>query len=159
MKSKILFTIFTAAVATLMFILPAGAEDMGGWEKDGEYDQHYRNSERDRIKGEIVDVVEITPLEGMSPGVALEVRDQYDDKVLVHLAPKWYVDEHPMNLRKGDEVKIKGVWATIGEKDVFMAAKVKRSEYDEYKVRLTSSGMPFWAMPPEQLAKELAQSE
>jgi hypothetical protein len=56
-------------------------------------------------------------------------------------------------------VKIKGVWATIGEKDVFMAAKVKRSEYDEYKVRLTSSGMPFWAMPPEQLAKELAQSD
>lgn len=159
MNRERLFPLIAMILAASFFVLPATAEDMGGWEKEGEYNQHYRNSERDRIKGEILDIVEITPMNGMSPGVALEVRDQYDDKVLVHLAPKWYVDEHPMNLRKGDEVKIKGVWATVGDEDVLMAAKVKRGEYDEYKVRLTSSGMPFWAMPPEQLAKELAQSD
>lgn len=161
MKRKMFFILFPMALAAVWFVLPAGAEDkdMGGWEPDGAYNQHYRNSERDRLKGEVIDIVEITPLEGMSPGIALEVRDSYGDRVVVHVAPKFYTDAYPMNLRKGDEVKIKGVWATVNGQDVFLAAKIKRSEYDEYKVRLTSDGMPFWAMSPDRLAKELARSE
>lgn len=159
MNRKMLFALFAATLVALWFVLPATAEDrdMGGWEVDGAYNRHYRNSERDRIKGIVLDIVEIAPMKGMSPGVALKVRDSDEDKVTVHLAPKWYVDRHPLGIRKGDEVRINGVWATVDGEDVFLAAKVKRGEFDEYKVRLTRDGMPFWAMPPEQLAEELAK--
>lgn len=149
----------------LLISLPLGigaAEqpaDMGGWGIESAYNRNYKNSERDRIKGVIEDIVEITPLSGMSPGVGLIVKDSEGEKVTVHLAPKWYEKEHPSNLRKGDSVKIKGVWAEIEGKEIFMAAKVKWNETEEYKVRMTKDGKPFWAMGPEEHAKETADSE
>jgi hypothetical protein len=51
-------------------------------------------------------------------------------------------------------VKVKGAWAQIGGKEVFMASKVKKSENVELKVRRTKDGMPYWVMTPEELAKE-----
>ena len=53
-------------------------------------------------------------------------------------------------------MKVKGVWAEIDGKEVFMASKVKRGDYYEYKVRLTKDGTPFWTMSPEELARERA---
>jgi hypothetical protein len=62
-----------------------------------------------------------------------------------------------IGLKKGDRVKVKGSWAQIGGKDVFIASKVKKSENVELKVRRTKDGMPFWAMSSEELEKEKAQ--
>jgi len=130
--------------------------DMGGWDTAGAYNAHYKNSERDRVKGVVEAIEEVTPLEGMSPGIALIVKDKDSEKVTVHVGPKWFVKAEDLGVRVGDEVKIKGVWAEIRGADVFMAAKVKRGEYDEYKIRRTSDGFPFWAMTPEEAAKESA---
>jgi hypothetical protein len=151
-----------AAIAFGLFLLAAGAgsasagdrKDMGGWEVDGAYNQLYKSSERDRLKGDIQDIVEVVPLEGMSPGVALIVKDVDGDRVTVHIGPRWFVDPEGMGVRKGDQVKIKGAWAEIGDEDIFIAAKVKRSEFDEYKVRLTRNGFPFWCMSEDELARE-----
>jgi len=53
-------------------------------------------------------------------------------------------------------IKIKGVWAEINGKDVFMASKVKQDpDFEIIKVRLTKDGTPFWTMNSEQLAMEL----
>ena len=51
-------------------------------------------------------------------------------------------------------MKVKGVWAEVQGKDVFMASKVKKGDYFELKVRLTKDGTPFWTMSPEELARE-----
>jgi hypothetical protein len=147
-------------VAGLMAV-SAGAEekaDMGGWGPDSEYNQHYKTSERDRIKGIIADIIEVKPLPGMSPGVALVVKDSEGETVTVHLAPKWYEKAHPSRLRKGDPVKIKGVWAEIGGREIFMAAKVKWNESEEYKVRKTKDGKPFWTLEKEEHAREMAEA-
>jgi hypothetical protein len=63
-------------------------------------------------------------------------------------------------VKKGDRVKIKGAWAEIDNKDVFMASKVKKSDSDvfEFKVRLTKNGKPFWTMTKEELALERASN-
>jgi hypothetical protein len=53
-------------------------------------------------------------------------------------------------------VKIKGAWAEIEGRDLFIAAKVKRGEFDEYKIRRTRDGFPFWCMSDEELARERA---
>lgn len=132
----------------------AGPEKMGGWELDGAYNQLYKSSERDRLKGVIEEVTEVIPLPGMSPGVAIILRDEDGDKVRVHLGPRWFVDPQGIGVRKGDEVKIRGAWAEVGGEDVFIASKVKRSEFEEFKVRRTRDGYPFWCMSPEELAAE-----
>ena len=153
-----------AAIFGGVFLLAAGLgsvsagdrKDMGGWEVDGAYNQLYKSSERDRLKGDVEAFSEVTPLPGMSPGVALILKDVDGDRVVVHLGPRWFVDPEGIGIRKGDQVKIKGAWAEIGGEDVFIAAKVKRSEFDEYKIRRTRDGYPFWCMSPEELAGEKA---
>jgi len=42
---------------------------------------------------------------------------------------------------------------------VFLASKLKKGESQEFKVRLTKDGTPFWTMTPEQLAKERASKD
>lgn len=128
------------------------AKDMGGWEKDGAYNGYYKMSEADSIKGIVVDLDEVVPLPGMSPGLALTLKDQDGESVTVHVGPLWFVGKPP--IRKGDAVKIRGVWAEIEGKEVFMASKVKKEDAYEYKVRLTKDGTPFWTMTEEELARE-----
>lgn len=138
--------------------VPVDAEeklDMGGWGKDSPYNQCYRADEMDSFKGTVVGFKEVTPLPGMSPGVALLVRERGGkDVITVHLGPQWFIKE--VGVKKGDTVKINGVWAEIQGKDIFIASKVKKGDYFEYKVRLTKDGTPFWTMSPEELAKERA---
>jgi len=128
--------------------------DLAGWGKDGEYNRYYQASEFDEFKGKVDEIIEIKPLPGMAPGVGLNVKDQDGDMVTVHVGPKSFVKVDSIGLKKGDRVKVKGAWAQIGGKEVFMASKVKKSENVELKVRRTKDGMPFWLMSPEELAKE-----
>jgi len=134
-----------------------GEEKSGieGWEIDSAYNKHYKLDEWDSFKGIIVGFQKITPLPGMSPGVALLVKDRDEDEVVtVHLGPSSFVNPNSISLRKGEKVSVKGVWAEIGGQEVFMASKVKQGDYYEFKVRLTKDGTPFWTLSPEELARE-----
>lgn len=128
--------------------------NMGGWGKDSPYNQLYKPGEMDSFKGIVVKIKEVVPIPGMSPCVALIVRDSGNEEVMVHLGPKWFIGT--VGIKKGYKVKIKGVWAEINGKDIFMASKVKRGDYYEFKVRLTKDGTPFWTMSKEELARERA---
>lgn len=55
---------------------------------------------------------------------------------------------------KGDRIKLRGAWAEIDGKDVFLVSKIKKEDDWQFKVRLTSDGTPFWTMTPEELDKE-----
>jgi len=146
---------FLTALAVLCLGALASAADIKGWEKGGAYDKYYDSKEADSFKGRVDDIIEIIPMPGMSPGVGLVVRDKKDNKAeTVHLGPKDFVKLDSIGLKKGDSVKVYGVWATIGGKDVVMASKVKKDEDKQLKVRRTRDGMPWWSMSPEELAKE-----
>ena len=91
---------------------------------------------------------------GMSPATALDVREG-DDMFEVHLCPTWYRKPEEIRLKKNERIKLKGVWAEVNGKDVFMASKIKKDPDTEVlKVRLTKDGTPFWTMTPEMLAAE-----
>ena len=128
--------------------------DLAGWGKDSEYNKYYQASEFDEFKGTVDEVMEVKPLPGMAPGVGLKVKDQDGDMVTVQVGPKSFVKVDSIGLKKGDRVKVKGSWAQIGGKEIFIASKVKKGENVELKVRRTKDGMPFWVMSPEELAKE-----
>lgn len=134
-----------------------GGEKSGieGWEIDSAYNKHYNLDEWDSFKGIVMGFQKILPLPGMSPGIALLVKERDGDEVItVHLGPSSFVNPNSISLRKGEKVNVKGVWAEIGGQEVFMASKVKKGDYYEYKVRLTKDGKPFWTMSPEELARE-----
>ncbi len=134
----------------------AGDKDSKGWELGSEYNELYNPKERDSIKGTIVKFIKITPLPGMASGTGFILDEGGGDKVAIHVCPQAYASERETGLKRGEWVKIKGAWADIGDDTVFIAAKIKKDGGYSFKVRLTSDGTPFWTMPPEQLAKELA---
>ena len=152
----------TATLASgLVFVLCAlavaaqGGKDITGWEKGGAYDKFYDAKEADSFKGRVEDIIDITPMPGMVKGIGLVVRDKKDNKTeTVHLGPKDFVDLNAIGLKKGDTVKVVGVWATIGGKEVVLASKLKKDEGVELKVRRSKDGMGWWNLSPEELEKE-----
>ena len=136
----------------------AGQKNMGGWELGSAYNQLYDAAEVDSFKAYVESFIDIKPLEGMSEGIGVIVRDIEDEKVVVHLGPKSYLGSSKnLGLRKGDRVKIKGCWADLEDEEIFIASKIKKGDVFELKVRLTSNGKPFWTMEPDELAREKAK--
>jgi hypothetical protein len=146
-----------AAFLSLSLTPLARSEDraaMAGWEKGSPYNSLYDATELDKLRAFVTEIREVVPLPGMSPAIALVVQESEGDEILVHLCPAWFADRTAIGVRKGDKVKIKGAWAEIDGSDVFMASKVKKGDFFEFKVRLTKDGTPFWTMTPEELARE-----
>jgi len=149
-------------MAAFLFAGPGMAEekkDMGGWERNSKYDKLYVPSSRDSIKGIVTGFKEIIPFPGMSPGVALMVKDPDGDVVTVHLGPRWFIDPAATGIRKDDKVKIKGVWVELNNEDIVIASKISKGDFFEYKVRLTKDGTPFWTLSKEELERERAESQ
>jgi len=130
-------------------------DDMQGWEIDSPYNKLYDVREYEKIRAWVVRVKEVVPMHGMSPATALDVREG-DDVFEVHLCPTWYRKPSDIRLKKNARIKIKGAWAEVNGKDIFMASKIKQDpDFEIIKVRLTKDGTPFWTMSSEQLAMEL----
>ncbi|MFC1798535.1 hypothetical protein ACFLZL_01865 [Thermodesulfobacteriota bacterium] len=138
---------------SLSAVVAAEKRDMGGWELGSPYNKHYNAAELDSFKARVVKFKEVVPLPGMSPGVAVVVKEAEDEEILVHLCPAFFETRKGIRIKKGDRVKVKGVWAEINGEDVFIASKIKKDDYS-FKVRLTQDGKPIWTMSPEQQAKE-----
>ena len=131
-----------------------GESGIEGWGKNSTYDKHYEPAERRNIRGVVLDFKTVTPLPGMSPGVAMLIRDSENQVVTVHLGPRSFIHLSYIRIKKGDKVKVKGVWAEIDDKAVFIAAKVRANGIRVLKVRRTRDGTPYWTMSHEELAKE-----
>ena len=132
---------------------------MKGWEADSPYNKLYDVKEYEKFRAWVVGFKEEPPMQGMSPATIMIVKDG-DDLIDVHICPTWFAKPEEIGVKKGDRVKIKGAWAEIDNKDVFMASKIKKSDSDvfEFKVRLTKNGKPFWTMTKEELARERASN-
>lgn len=154
-RNSLVFTLLLAAL--LPIAATAGDKKaMGGWEEGSPYNAYYDAAEMDSFKGRVVKVTTGSPMKGMSPGVILEIAESEDEKSIVHLCPVWFAAPDDIAVRKGDRVKVKGVWAEIDGQDIFMASKVKKGDYYEFKARLTKNGKPFWTMTPEEITREQA---
>ena len=153
--NRIVFAVFCCFLLLAGMTAYAAPKDMGGWEEGGAYNQLYKATELDKFKGNVQKIIEIVPMKGMAPGVGLIMKDGDGDKVVVHIGPKWFLGDS-IGVKRGERIKVKGSWAEIDGKDVFMASKIKKGDFFDLKVRLTKNGKPFWTMDPEELARERA---
>jgi hypothetical protein len=154
MRNVIWLLVFTGLTVSTGSAAAGPPKEMGGWELGSPYNKLYKAVELDSFRGEVLKVTEAVPMAGMLPGVVLQVKESEGETVDVHVCPSWYIEPGSVGLKRGDKVKIRGVWAEIGGRDVFMASKIKKGDYFVLKVRMTKDGTPFWTMSPEQLAKE-----
>lgn len=135
--------------------------DMQGWGVDDPYNKLYDVREYEKFRAWVVKLREAPPMPGMSPATIVDVREgskEFTEIIEVHMCPTWFAKPSEIGVKPGDRVKLKGVWAEIDGKDVFMASKIVIDPDFEFKVRLTKDGFPFWAMSPEQVAQERAAS-
>lgn len=145
---------------TLLLLLSAalavqaeGPQDMQGWDKDAPYNQLYDAREMDSFKGYVKKIFTVVPMPGMAPATAILVEEDEDVVNMVHVCPEWFASPQDIGVRRGDKVKVKGAWAEINGEFVFMAAKVKKGDFFEFKVRISSDGTPFWTLSPEEQEK------
>ena len=156
-KQVLFIAVVIAISVTLGFssIQAQDKRDMQGWEIDSPYNQLYDVREYEKIRAWVVRLKEVVPMPGMAPATAMDVREG-PEVFEVHICPTWYRKPGEIRLKKGDRIKMRGAWAEINGKEVFMASKIKQDpDTTIIKVRLTKDGTPFWTMPPEQLAMEL----
>lgn len=154
LRTPLSLTLFSILLFIASLPVLAAEPDYTGWEQNSEYNKLYNPKDKDQLKGIIKKFVTVSPLPGMAPGTAIILDEGGDDETLVHLCPEAFASAKETGLKKGAKVKIKGSWAEINDEFVFIAAKVKKGDHFEFKVRLTSDGTPFWTMSSEQLAKE-----
>lgn len=150
---RALALVIFAAVLAAGPVMAEEVQNMGGWEKDAPYNQLYDPQEMDDFKGYVKKVFTVVPMPGMAPATAILVEEAEDYETLVHLCPEWFAGPQDIGLRRGDRVKVRGVWAEIDGEFVFLASKVKKGDFFEFKVRVTSDGTPFWTLTPEEQDK------
>ena len=129
-------------------------EGIEGWEKGSDYNKLYNPADMDKLKGFVMDFRSVIPLPGMTPGIAMLVRGTQGEVVTVHLGPRSFIHLNSIKIKKGDKVTVKGVWAEIGGKHVFITSQVKVDNFYVLKVRRTKDGTPYWTMSHEELARE-----
>ncbi len=134
-------------------ICTAAEDGMQGWGINDPYNKHYDLTKYEKFRAWVVGFKAEPPLPGMSPGTIMVVKTG-TRLIDVQICPTWFAKPGDIGVKKGDRVKIKGCRAEIDQREVFMAAKVKKGNYFEFKVRLTKSGQPFWTLTPEELVRE-----
>ncbi len=154
-RTLVIAGFFTAMVLGLLSASLEAARPLPGlkgWELDSPYQKLYRPDRYESFKGTLVKIIDIVPLPGMAKGEGLLVRTRKGKTIEVQLGPKAFVNTSVIHLQQGDHIKCLGVRAKIRGREVFIASKIKKSEYVQMKLRRTADGVPFWAMTIAELA-------
>ncbi len=65
------------------------------------------------------------------------------ETVLVHLGPRFYLEQHNFKVAKGDVVEVIGSRVKVAEEEVVLAREIAKGE-TRLKLR-TEAGIPLWA--------------
>ena len=113
-----------------------------GWGPAGAYGRLYDPAKAEKLSGDVLEIRKVTPMRGMSHGVAIVVKAEGGD-VVVHLGPAWYVENQDTRIAKGDSVVVEGSKITLSGKPVILAARVRKG--DQVLQLRDDAGIPVWA--------------
>ena len=121
---------------------PRGRGGSGGWGADSQYNRLYDPKTVETVSGEVIAVKHITPANGMSYGVHLELKTE-KETVSVHLGPGWFIENQDIAIEPKDKVEIIGSRVMFDGKPAIIAAEVKKND-STLKLR-DQNGVPVWA--------------
>jgi len=129
-----------------------GWKDCGGWCREngggpggpgGGPGRMYDPAKVETVKGEVTAVEKVGGGRKMGPGIGLKLKTA-SGELTVHLGPQWYIEQQgEVPIKAGDTVEVKGVKASRGGQDFFLAGEVKKGG-DVLRLR-DESGVPLWA--------------
>jgi hypothetical protein len=149
-KYWIIGMVLALVAATAAFAQPwQGWKDCGGWCREngggpgGGPGRMYDPAKAETVKGEVVAVEKVGGGRKMGPGIGLKLKTA-SGELVVHLGPQWYIEQQgEVPIKAGDTVEVKGVKASRGGKEFFLAGEVRKGG-DVLKLR-DDSGVPLWA--------------
>ncbi|WP_029893820.1 hypothetical protein [Desulfohalovibrio reitneri] len=150
----------TSALAFFLVLLLAGLAaaqgqvSIRGWEEGSRYNRYYDPERYESLKGELVEFFDVKPLDGMTTGLGVVMDTREGERITIHLGPKGFLDFVPVGFKPGDRIKVKGAFAEIDGRRVFMAAKIRLKELFEVKMRSSETGRPYWGLSEAELVKE-----
>lgn len=119
-----------------------GGQGSGGWSSGSKYGRMYNPSTVETIKGEVVSVDKITPMQGMRYGVHLMVNTGKEN-ISVHLGPGWYIENQDVTIEPKDKVEITGSRVTFDGKPAIIAKEVRKGE--KLLILRDENGFPAWS--------------
>jgi hypothetical protein len=114
----------------------------GGWGPGGQYGRLYDPKTVETVKGEVVDIDQITPHKGMGYGVHVRLKTGMET-IAVHLGPSWYIEHQDIKIQPKDEIEVKGSRVTFDGNPALIAAEVRKGS--EILLLRDASGVPMWA--------------
>ncbi|MDT8336003.1 MAG: hypothetical protein RQ753_09920 [Desulfurivibrionaceae bacterium] len=138
--------------ATCVLLLSVAAESAGrmmggmgggGWGMGGAYGRMYDSAAVETISGEVVEVGQVIPVMGMSPGVHLTIRGVAGDMISVHLGPAWFIENQDVIIAPGDMIEVKGSRVMFDGQPALIAREVSRGD-DILRLR-DGNGYPVWS--------------
>ena len=149
-KYWIIGMVLVLMAATAAFAQPwQGWKDCGGWCREngggpgGGPGRMYDPAKAETVQGEVIAVEKIGGGQRMGSGIGLKLKTA-SGELVVHLGPQWYIEQQgEIPIKAGDIVEVKGVKASRGGKEFFLAGEVQKGG-DILKLR-DDSGVPLWA--------------
>ncbi len=109
----------------------------------GKPDRMYNPQAAQTITGKVVSVTRRTPKRPGRPAMVSLVLQTDKGTVRVHLGPADYLDQQALKLAAGDQVSIKGIRHTRGNRTTFIAGEVTKGG-QVLKLRDDVTGRPLW---------------
>jgi hypothetical protein len=139
MKSLLKVMIYLMIVSP---IISLAQDRQGGWGRNSNYNRMYDINTVTEVKGQVVGVEQVVPLQGMSSGIHLLVKTE-SETISVHLGPKWYLDNQSIQFTIHDQVEVKGSKVPLNGKQIIIAREISK-DGKVFTLR-DKNGMPSWA--------------
>jgi hypothetical protein len=145
MKKLAAVVLFPAAITMLLFAdgpAQRQSERGGGWHAGAAYSELYDPETVETVRGRVLRLDFVTPLNGMSPGV-LAILGTVRGELPVHLGPAWFIENQNGELRRNEEVEITGSRIVMEGDVILMAALIAKD--DRVFTLRHMDGFPIWS--------------
>jgi len=120
----------------------AAQNDTTAWGRNSCFNKMYDTRTVTDIKGEIIKIESMVPMNGMSNGIHVTIKG-IDQNYSVHLGPKWFMDKQSVMLREKDQISVKGSTVTFAGAPAIIAMEVTKGK-EVLKLR-DVNGYPVWS--------------
>jgi len=134
-------------IAGLLFCPGAMAQGMklrgsGGWGAGLPYNRLYDPATVQTLRGEVLKLDKLIPMEGMSDGLDLVLKTK-EETIPVHLGPVWYLEHQEFLIESGNRIEVVGSRMSFEGSPALIAAEVKKA--DKVLSLREENGFPLWS--------------
>ena len=95
--------ILTSILIGIIWARAEGQQDMRGWGVKDPYHKYYDANKFESFKARVLKIKKVVPMPGMSPAVALDVKDG-SNIIEVQICPTWFIRPDEIGIKKGDKI-------------------------------------------------------